>query len=142
MIRKFYRMLFHLKAREQLDIAPRMYAAEYDSREVSPDVAKVFARSHARSPQNIRRLLKQYEVESIEELIPLLPARQRKANPRARFLMWMMRMRGLLLYDPLRPRLRRLIEQSTIPEEGTLIYRSRYPYQADETLKKGGDQDG
>ncbi len=141
MIRKFRRMLFHLKAREQLDIAPRMYAAEYDSREISPDVAKVFARSAARSPENIQRLLKQYEVETIQELIPLLPSRQRRANPRARFRMWMMRMRGLLPYDPLRPRLRRLIEQSAIPEDGTLIYRSRYPYEVEESKQKGGDQD-
>ncbi len=130
MIRKFRRMLFHLKERERLDMAPRMYAAEYDSKTISPDVAKVFARSHARSPENIQRLLKQYQVETIQELIPLLPSRQRQAHPRQRFHNWMMRLKGLLPYDPLRPRLRRLIEQSSIPEEGTLIYRSRYPYEA------------
>jgi len=140
MIRKFLRMLFHLKARERLDIAPRMYAAEYDPR-VSPEVAQVFARSAARSPENIKRLLKQYEVETIEELVPLLPTRQRRARPRERFYFWMMRMRGLLPYDPLRPTLRRMIERGNIPEEGTLIYRSRYPYEAPNSSRKGGDQD-
>lgn len=142
MIRKFHRMLFHLKDRERLDIAPRMYAADYDSRQISPDVAKVFARSAARSPENIQRLLKQYEVETIQELIPLLPSRQRRARPRERFRAWIMRMKGLLPYDPLRPRLRRLIEESAIPEEGTLIYRSRYPYDLEDSLKKGGDSNG
>lgn len=131
MIRKLRKMLFGLSAKEHLDIAPRMYSNEYD-RHVSSDVAKVFARSSARSPENVKALMKSYQVNTIDELLDVLPSRQRRVNTRQRIRFWMAHNFGLLNYDPLRPMLHRLTEQRNIPNDAELIYRTKYPYDRSE----------
>ena len=138
MIGQFRRMLFGLKLKDRLDRAPRMYSNDYD-RHVSRDVEKVFAASGARSPENVQQLLKQYKVSTIEELLPLLPDRQRRVNPRQRFHLWMMRLKGLLPYDPLPSQLSRLRWEGNHPDHGTLIYRTHWPY--GNSPEEGGDQD-
>lgn len=136
MIRKFLRMLFGLKLKDRLDRAPRMYSNEYDRR-VNRDVARVFARSAARSPTNVRQLMRQHRVKSVDELLTLLPDRQRRANPRARMCAWLTRISGLLPYDPLAGRLNRLRWEGEHPDHGTLIRRSKWPL--DPIQSKGGD---
>jgi hypothetical protein len=138
LIRKFLRMLFGLKLKDRLDRAPRMYSNPYDRR-VSRDVARVFARSAARSPTNVEQLMRQHKVKSVEELLILLPDRQRRANPRARLRAWLTRISGLLPYDPLPSRLNRLRWEGQHPDYGTLILRTKWPLE--ETKPKGGDPD-
>lgn len=127
MIRRFRRMLFELKPKMQLDIAPRHYAPDYDPKKVTDLEAKVFARTAARSPRNVQLLLRHYRVETIEELLPLLPARRRSVNPRARLRRWFLRLMGLVDYEPVvRPVLRRLSNEGRLPDHTTLIRRTHW----------------
>lgn len=125
MIRRFRKMFFELKPKMQLDIAPRHYAPEYDSRKVTDLEAKVFARTAARSPKNIQLLMKAYRVESIEALLAVLPSRKRSVNPRDRFRRWLLRVFGQVSYEPVvRPVLRRLSQEGRLPIGTTLIRRT------------------
>ena len=125
MLHQFWRMLFYLKPKHRLDRVPRSFAPEYDRR-VSHDVAKVFVRTQARSPQNIEILMRQYKVETIEQLLAVLPPRSRSAHPRERLYRWLARLNGLLLYEPVAPMLRRLQARGHIPDHGTLLRRTKY----------------
>lgn len=126
MIRKFLRMLFSLKRKQQIPSLPRMISNHYDHR-VSREVEKVFAQTQARSPENVRAMMKQYKVDTVDELLELLPTRQRRADPRKRLRRWLARINGLTLYEPVvRPALRRMEGEGTIPR-GTLIRRSKVP---------------
>lgn len=123
MIWKILKILFSMKAKQRLDIVPRHYANEYDRR-VSRDVARVMIRTAARSPVNVDMLLKQYKVDTVDELLKLLPSRKRKVNPRERFRRWMMRLESSYDYEPvIRPALRRM-HRGDMPQ-GTLIRKTK-----------------
>ena len=120
-MRRLLKMLFEVKPHDRLDRVPRAYAPDYDPHTIDDEVAKVMARSAARSPRNVELLLRDYHVATVNELLPLLPRRQ-PIHPRERLRRWYQRWRNLVDYEPvIRPALRKM----DIPEDhGTLIRRT------------------
>lgn len=125
-------MLFAVKRKDQLPRLPRTLTTDFD-RHYSRDVERVFARSAARSPEGIHHLMKRKRVDTIHELIPLLPNHERKAKPVERFKRWWLRLHGSTPYEPVvKPALARLKREGRIPSKGDVLIRTQYPM-------KGGD---
>lgn len=100
MLRKLYVSLLRLRTYEKLLKVPRQYANRVHLAEVDPDSALVMGRSAARSPANVKRLMKLYNVKTVEELLPYLPDYRYKRRPFARFVNLLRQFSGALPYNP------------------------------------------
>lgn len=92
--------LWDLKLREQLLQTPKELSRAFELDEIDYETARVMATSNARSPDGVRRLMREYGVRDVHELIPLLPDRHfsrrvlQRAHALLRYAM------GWYAYDP------------------------------------------
>ena len=100
MFRKLYKALYGLKRHERMLKVPRQYANRIDPAQIDLDTALIMGRSSARSPENVRALMKLHGVDRPHELIGLLPDQRYRANPVRRFLSLLRALTGALPYNP------------------------------------------
>lgn len=116
--RKFYKMLFRVKTRQKLPRIPRMYANEFDRKDITLDDARVFARVGARSPEGVKMVMRALRLKTVDQLVALLPHRHYKPKVGERFRRWIQHVLGLTDYEPVvRPAMRRLKEEGLMPGE-------------------------
>lgn len=97
---KLYKALWGLKRYEKLLKVPRQYANRLEATAVDEDAALVMARSAARSPENVRALMKAHGVNSVVELLKHLPDQRYKARPLRRILARLRAINGELAHNP------------------------------------------
>lgn len=77
-----------------------MLAVKYEESDVSPAQWRVLRRIGARDIYGVRRALKMYNVDTVDDLITYLKHHDPEPDPRARFLLALGRLSGGYLHDP------------------------------------------
>ena len=108
MIKKFIKYMYGKRRYEQLLKVPRQYANHIDPADVDFDSVIVMARSNARSPDNVRALMREYNVNSVDELLKHLPDQRYFRRPRSRLISMLRNFFGYSPYNPDLQRKRRL----------------------------------
>ncbi len=116
MIGRFWRMLFHIKRRDRLPRLPRRLANDFTTRDIESGMPRIFARTAARDPAGVQQLVKRHKVESIQQLIPLVPFQDYRPNWRMRLLRFFQRVEGSSGYEPtVRPALTKMRQAKQLP---------------------------
>jgi hypothetical protein len=97
-LRKIVNALWRLKPRDRIGRPPRMLATDFNSYSILE--ARIMARYGIRSPSGLKRAMRAYGVDSVEDLINALEHHrpQRKIGHRARLML--QRAVGGTPYDP------------------------------------------
>lgn len=136
MFHKFQKMLFYLTLKERLPRVPRIYANKIDPAEIDDDIARVMIYSQARDRRGVEILKSKYKVETVDELLALLPPNnlRNRAEWRMRLRRWLARLMGYTLYEPVvRPFIKQLKYEGLLSSDPTRLYA---------TDEEGGDDDG
>ncbi|PJF20361.1 MAG: hypothetical protein CUN56_16560, partial [Phototrophicales bacterium] len=98
---KIYRLLWFISNRDYIPKLPRgMLASKYDETQVTRDEWRVLDRTGARDPAGIKRAMKRYKVDNIDDLVALLEHHQPKRKPFHRLKRALGRLVGEYNYDP------------------------------------------
>lgn len=101
MLYKIYRLLWFISNRDYIPKLPRgMLAAKYETEDVSRDEWRVLDRIGARDPAGIKRAMKKYKVDNINDLVALLEHQKPKHKPFYRLKQALGRLVGEYNYDP------------------------------------------
>jgi len=109
-----------------------MYAIEYDERNVTRDEWRVLDRIGARDPAGIKRAMRKYNVETLDELVKLLKHHQPERKPGQRLKKALGRMFGDYWYDPHKKEFHRAFKYSRNAEEQIIrqrIKKARQTYE-------------
>lgn len=99
-MKKLIRYVRHRPIWQRLDMIPRQLASEYQPEDIDHPTALLMQMTQVRSPRNVRLLMKKHHAATPEELIRLLPSRQRRHRPWKRIMSLIRRTLGVLPYDP------------------------------------------
>lgn len=126
-IAKVRRHFFGMKTKDRLARLPRLLSSEYDPRLLDGDTIRLMNKTHVRSPEGIRVLLRRNQVETVDELIDLLPHNYKRRDVRQRVYLWLQHLFGVTDYEPsVRPFLRRLKAEGRLASDRTRVYERRY----------------
>lgn len=76
-----------------------MIKQPYELHEITDDDTRIFSTVHARSPANVRSLMRRHHAANADELMPHLKDNHYHVDPRQRLIEWGMRVFGERPYD-------------------------------------------
>jgi len=98
--RRLVQILFGRILRQHLRRPPRrMIKQPFELHEITDDDTRIFSSVHARSPANVRALMKRHKARDAGELMPHLPDNHYHVHPLDRLVDLLMRAFGERIYD-------------------------------------------
>lgn len=120
---KFRRHFFGMKRKDRLARLPRLLSSEYDSRTLNRDTIRLMNKTHVRSPEGVKVLMRRNGVSTVDELIEMLPHNYKRRDLRQRVHLWLQHLFGVTDYEPaIRPYLRRLRIEGRLASDKTRVF--------------------
>ncbi len=89
---RFIKMLTHIAAVDRLPRLPSGYKVDFDPDGLTWDELQVLGAMGAKDKLGVKRLMDEYDVETVPELLAVLP--RKKIDYKHRFMNWLRRLEG------------------------------------------------